>query len=198
MTFRTRTKPWIVQCTFSINWISNWLLATFYGILLSNRPQKTWKNGQLNGLLTETGSTRMLKASDHETTGKAFSSLSALVDECCCTNGTANFTRVFTLYVDMVDVVYCGCLDFGWPNKELKKLSIKVQKFKSTTYEALSNYQVSKTGTRKRHAIDHICDTIREVDELVYLCTCMQVCLKTLRTDLELRTGWCPKEPGLL
>lgn len=61
----------------------------------------------------------MLKASDHDAMGKDLDFLSAYVDEFCGTNGTTNITKVYKIYVDMVDFLYCSHLDPEWCNKEV-------------------------------------------------------------------------------
>lgn len=72
------------------------------------------KSGHLNCLFPETSIIKMLEASDYKAVDKIPLFLGALVEECCGTNGTANHTRVFTMYVDMVDSTYRSYMDPGW------------------------------------------------------------------------------------
>lgn len=101
--------------------------------------KKSGKNVQLNGLLTEAGITGVCKASNHDVVDKVVPILSAPVYECCSTNGTANLTRVFGLYIDMLDFMYCQYLDPGWSNEKLNGLFEKIQnsKFQSRSLQSL-------------------------------------------------------------
>lgn len=100
--------------------------ATVYEIQSSNRLQLMQKNGQLNGMLTETRITAIHGASDHEAIDKVLPSLGALQNECCQTGGTTNITRVFTTNVNVVDFMSCYYLNLGSSNKKLNELSDKV------------------------------------------------------------------------
>lgn len=99
------------------------------------------------------------------------------------------------MYVDMVGSMYCSYLDPERSYKELHKLTEKIQKFKAAAYEVVSDHQASKMGTQRWHALDHVCDVIREVGDLVYPHAGF---LKVLINDLKMPTLWLPKEPVVL
>lgn len=111
----------------------------------------------------------MFKVFGLEAVDKVLFFLSALVDEHCGPNGAAHLTRVFAMYVGMVFFMYGNYFEPGWSYKELDKLSEKIQKFKAASCKEFSDYQAFKTGAPKWHALDHDCDAIEEVGDLVYL-----------------------------
>lgn len=90
---------------------------------LRTHIKRRGKNGPLNGLFNETGSTGMLAAFDHKIIDKMLLFLSALVEECCGRNGTTKLLRVFTMYVVMLDLMYRNYLYPGWLYKELEEPS---------------------------------------------------------------------------
>lgn len=77
----------------------------------------------------------MFEASDHDAVDKVLAFLSALVDECCDKNGTANITRVFTTYADIMDFIYSCFLDLGWSTEELKDFLEKTGIFKAAAHQ---------------------------------------------------------------
>lgn len=85
----------------------------------------------------------MLEAFDNEAFDKVFF-LGALVDECCITNETVNFKRIFTMYYDVADLTYRTYLDHRWSNKELNELSEIIRKFKVAVYKVFATIRNPK------------------------------------------------------
>lgn len=68
-------------------------------------------------------------------------------------------------------MVYFTCRDYfdlRRSNKELNELSAKMRNLKYTESELFCFYWASKNGVYKMHTLDHACEEIREVANLVY------------------------------
>lgn len=72
----------------------------------------------------------MLEAPHFDAVSIVFPSILAIVDECSCLAKTAESTKAFTTYIDIVLLLYGKHMDPGWSGKELNFFKTKSSSLK--------------------------------------------------------------------
>lgn len=137
------------------------------GIWLDFR--KSYQTKYLNGFFRDAGLTGRLEASDYDAVDLVSLFLGALADEFCGLYKTAEVTKVFTQYVNNVNFVFKKFLDTGWSDDKTPKLERDIISSKTFKLQIFSAYKPSGMASQQWHALDHICDAIRELGDVTYL-----------------------------
>lgn len=82
--------------------------------------------------------------SDYEAEEIVFGFLRTIVHEYCGLNNIADIKRMFTIYVDLVNLVCSHYLSPGWSEEEFDTLFLKIRLFKVIESQNSENYQPSK------------------------------------------------------
>lgn len=140
--------------------------CTLFGFGLCIDLRKTGQTNHLHGSLTEAGLAGMLEDYEYVTVDIVFFFTWEVADECCGLIESANITRMFTKYVDIVNHVYRHYLNPGWSEKEPEILLQKIILTKVLSCHVFESYRPSKTWIQKWNALDHLCEAISDMSEI--------------------------------
>lgn len=162
---------WYIAVKITVALILNRFLSHAYTALICSglcvEFRKPGKTNHLNGLFTENGLDGILKASGCDAVDTVFPFLGAIFDACCGSNETADITWVCPKYVDMVNHVYRHYFSLGLSEEELGTLFQK-RLFKVLECHVLEDNQSPKKKTQKWHALDLVCDAVRDMIDISY------------------------------
>lgn len=121
------------------------------------------KGRRYNGFFKSDGIVGMLEAKDFQALDMVFPFIGAYIDRCCGEVETSPTTRIFTMYSEILMMVYRRRMKPGWTEQDLKKLKEKIVRFKKEAVELYESYQASGMGTLKFHLLDHLVDDLRRM-----------------------------------
>lgn len=126
------------------------------GIRINCTIRKADGKPGLNGMFKEDGIAGMVEAKIFKEMDKVSPFLGSIIDRACGEEMVAPVTKIFTMYVEIVNMF---CRNEGvekWDREQLNRAGEKVAEFKTLGYKYFGEYQKSEMCTEKWHSLDHL------------------------------------------
>lgn len=127
------------------------------------------KSCSLNGLFSDEGIIGMLEGKHYKNIETFMPFIGAICDRFLNSqqnNSTLSVSKLFTIYIDMLHMIYRVGKDKYWTTRDIKQLETQIALYKVSTVNVFKSYQRSEMKLMKFHLLDHLVEDIKVLGSL--------------------------------